>query len=1065
MGSLWLILGRLVNKEATTMKKSDGQDIILGLDIGVQSIGWALLSRDKHDFSGIIATGARIFDPGVDGTQQDIQSGRDKAKGVDRRLNRQHRRLLKRRVERLRALAHLLQANDFLPSGEIDTPEQRDLFFKKLDSSLFAREDRILYSQVLPYRLRAQALDSKLTPHELGRAIYHLAHRRGYRPVSQKTARENPEQNKVETGIHSLNGKIRESGARTIGEYFFRINPAEERIRGRWTARDMFQQEFDAIWESQTRWHTYLTPALYKELHRAIFYQRPISWDRTTIGRCDLEKTKTRAPLCLLDAQRFRLLQRVNDLTIIGFAHDDITLVERRLCDHERAAALVYLENEGDLTFKKLKNKILKLPKTARFNLEDTGEDKLFGNRTRKEMLKVFGERWNTLASAQQDEAVEDARITVKRSRLEKLAREKWQLLDDGNIELFCTLRDRLEDGHCALSKTALKRLLPHMECGTPYATARKLEYGNTPPPAIADELPPVRQAPFPELRNPIVSRALTELRHIVNAIIHEYGKPEEIRIELGRDLKRSRKDRAKAFKRNLDQRRKREDARLALEQQFARKVTENEVDKYLLWKECDEICPYTGAPIPFSQLFCETPQFDIEHIIPFSRSLDDSFLNKTLCCLDENRNPLRKGNRTPFEAYGGNRARWADILQHVKNFKGDAAEEKLRRFQLEHLEDFEDFTSRQLNDMRYASRLAIQYLGLLYGTGAGGVDGEGTRRIQAGRGEVTKYLRDEYGLNRVLGDGGTKNRNDHRHHAIDAIAIALSDPIRIRTLSDAADHRHVDRRRRFARLPPPWPSFLGDVMQSVSKVHVSCRQNRGVNQAMHDATLYALRKDNNGRLSTHIRKVLNNKWTEKQMAEICDRVVKEAVLAHWQHNARDSKKAFGDLINNPPRMPSGTPIRRVRVKIKDTVVPLAKGVKKRFVITGSNHHMELVEKVDNGKSCWNGHVVSTLEAMSRLRLKQPLIKREWPEGQRFVCTLTGGELFLLNTEIGGQNLFRVRSVSNGKVEYVNLNDARLKEEIKSTHEWMTSSPNELRKKGFQKCIVTPLGQIRKAND
>jgi CRISPR-associated endonuclease Csn1 len=63
-----------------------------------------------------------------------------------------------------------------------------------------------------------------------------------------------------------------------------------------------------------------------------------------------------------------------------------------------------------------------------------------------------------------------------------------------------------------------------------------------------------------------------------------------------------------------------------------------NDIVKYLLAKECEMICPYTGRSISRNGLFGTNPEFEIEHIIPLSISLDDSFVNKTLCFCEENR-------------------------------------------------------------------------------------------------------------------------------------------------------------------------------------------------------------------------------------------------------------------------------------------------------------------------------------------------------------------------------------------------------------------------------------------
>ena len=211
--------------------------------------------------------------------------------------------------------------------------------------------------------------------------------------------------------------------------------------------------------------------------------------------------------------------------------------------------------------------------------------------------------------------------------------------------------------------------------------------------------------------------------------------------------------------------------------------VTNSDILKVRLAEECNWQCPYTGKSIPMEALVGKHSQFDIEHIIPFSRSLDNSFLNKTLCYHEENRGV--KQNQTPYEAYASNETRWAEIIGRVKRFRGSAAHAKLRKFLQKELDD--EWAARMLQDTRYMSRLATEYLGLLYG---GTIDADHSRRVQVSAGRITAYLRDEWGLNAILADGDEdeKNRADHRHHAVDAVVIALTDTKTVENLSHSAE-------------------------------------------------------------------------------------------------------------------------------------------------------------------------------------------------------------------------------------------------------------------------------------
>ena len=235
------------------------------------------------------------------------------------------------------------------------------------------------------------------------------------------------------------------------------------------------------------------------------------------------------------------------------------------------------------------------------------------------------------------------------------------------------------------------------------------------------------------KVRNPVVNRSINQTRKIVNAVIGKYGKPDYIHIELARDMKNSKKRREEYTKEVKSNEKNREWAKkIILEQAGIENPSREDVLRVLLGEECGWICPYTGRSISISGILGKNSQFDIEHIIPFSRSLDDSFLNKTLCYHEENRNV--KKNQAPYEAYG-NSPKYEEIIQRVSRFNGQCMAKKLYRFKLKNTEELEDFSNRQLNDTRYASREAVGFLSSLYG---GEIDKDGTRRIQAVTGGIT---------------------------------------------------------------------------------------------------------------------------------------------------------------------------------------------------------------------------------------------------------------------------------------------------------------------------------------
>lgn len=1037
-------------------------ETILGLDIGAASIGWALIRQQNGNPNRLIDLGVRVFEAGTEG---EIESGKDESRAKARRDARLQRRQTYRRAQRMRRLAVLLQANGLLPDGDLACDTVRDDVLKALDRDLYRRhadnnssgEDGRKPLDQLPYFLRARALDHPLSAFELGRALYHLAQRRGFLSNRKATKKDKEEEGEVKAGIAALENHIATAGKRTLGEYFAGLDPHEQRIRHRWTSRAMYQAEFNAIWAAQAPHHPdILNDELKKRLLRAIFYQRPLRSQKGLIGKCELESGRRRAPIALLQAQRFRLLQKVNDMEIV--AQD---FARRKPTPDERATILDVLEHNDEVTFAALR-KALKLPKGHTFNLEQGGEKKLFGNRTAARLRAIFGDRWDAFTDDERDRIVEDVRSIQKEQTLEKRGRNAWGL-DEQAAKSFGALN--LEDGYLSLSRQAITKLLPLMEQGIPFATAKKQVYGDQRDSWLVEALPRIGEAPI-EVRNPAVERALTELRKVVNAVIGKHGKPDIIRIELARDLKRSRKDRTAIWQKNRANEASREAAaRRILSETGNTNPSREDILRVVLAEECNWRCPYTDKQISMGALLGSASQFDIEHIIPYNRCLDDSFMNKTLCYNEENRN--RKRNKTPYEAYGSDPECWEAILERVKRFKRakDDPGGKLRRFLMTSVEDFRTISNRQLNDTRYVSTLAADYLALLYG---GRIDANGRRRIQASRGQVTADLRRAWNLNKILGDGGEKSRDDHRHHAVDAVAIALTDDATVKALSTANERAGAEGRRAWWKgVPVPWNDFLKDVQAAIERTVVSRRVSRKVNGPLHEETYYSrTHPDEDGNDCVHVRKRIDA-LSVHEVDAIVDAAVRERVKAALAD--RDPKRAFQDPKTHPyleSRDGRKIPIHKVRIRKNLTTFPIAEGPRQRYVVPAANHHMEILEVKDRkGEPRWEDVVVDQYTALNRLKAGQPVVQRDHGPDKRFMMSLSVGEVIEIDVEDGKRGLFVIRSLSKGHVEFVSLTDARRKADIKKTGDWWSNPANTLRQWNCRKVFVTPLGEVRPAND
>jgi len=369
---------------------------VLGLDIGSASLGWAAISVDTFGRPAeLIRAGVRIFEPGVDGTSLDIEQGKDQSKTVERRTARLRRRQLRRRAARQRELFRLLQDSGLLPApaeGGGASSMKRHAALDSLDRRLSLRFRKEYggdaFDQLPLYMLRKRALYEPLARDELGRILFHLSQRRGFksnRKDVKKSAKEDDDQGQVKERINELWTKMKESGAKTLGEYLAGLDPHTQKVRRRWTARKMFEDEFALIWEKQQPYHpTILTPELRAKVAHLLFFQRPIAKQEHLIGKCELEAGKRRAPWASLAAQRFRILQKVNDFQMSRAG----SLETIRLTEPQREKLYELLDRKGTQAFSKIRTE-LEIKPELRINLERT-EKSMRGNFTQKHMLSVF---------------------------------------------------------------------------------------------------------------------------------------------------------------------------------------------------------------------------------------------------------------------------------------------------------------------------------------------------------------------------------------------------------------------------------------------------------------------------------------------------------------------------------------------------------------------------------------------------------------------------------------------------------------------------------------------------
>lgn len=1026
----------------------------LGLDMGANSIGWALISEKKNT---IVSCGVRIFPEGV----ANFDTGKEISRNEARRLARSARRIKDRRVRRRTILTEaLVQAGLF--------PENKD------------EQEKLLASD--PYELRAHAVQEELAPYQIGRALLHLNQRRGFQS-NRKTDKSDSE---VKGMLAEISDLSKDMAGQTLGQYlhgkqqaFDHVNRVDnDHVRKRHTRRQMFIDEFDAIWDYQQQHHSDLLtektkhgkagrlsdPVKPRQLDHPddhltaygifgiMFFQRKMYWPKSMIGLCDLEPKERRCARADRFAQRFRLLQDVNNLRLI----DRSVNQERALSDEERTLLLDKLSKARDMSFDQMR-KALGFLEGIRFNLEAGKRKKLWGMPVDKILAspKVFGSSWWSHPEAFRNSVVQT--IIDKEDDEDALlehATQDWGL-DENHAEALLRESNKFPAGHLHLSRKALKKLLPHMEKGMVFmaddeSNSAMHAAGYLRPDQlqkrIFDILPDPKRmndCPIGDIPNPVVKRSLVELRKLVNAIIREYGKPDSIHVEMTRELRQSH-DARKEYNKNI---RSREELRGNAASELREhniQVTRDSINRYLLWQEQNTACIYSGRKIGFSQLY--GGEIEIDHILPYSRSLDDSLMNKVVCFTQENRG---KDQQTPYEWMAAtNPERYDTICQRAEVLPYP----KRRKF-IQKDVNLDDFIARQLVDTGYISRASAEYLRCLF---------DKPHRVLGLKGQLTAELRWQWGL-------GAKNRDDHTHHAVDAIIVALTNRSRLQHLSKI--RKSGGTRTTGEVLPEPWEDFRENVEESISRINVSHRVRRKVSGKLHEDSLYG-KTDEVGQVT--IRKsVLSLSANEidnirdPAIRNIIKKRLDKAGVSYGRGQkltaSQWSKTIKGTLGNedDPLCMPSGMPIKKVRVTKVDNSIQLMRGGKSNqaYVKPGSTHHVCIFEYEDSGKTKRELIATTMLEASNRLKNKMPIINRDHPKrsGSKFIMSLSQGEMVV--ADIKGEKhllVFKTSSSISGQMWFDCHSDAGKK---KKSFSFMPNTFNA------KKVTVDLLGRIRWAND
>ena len=1035
----------------------------LGLDLGTNSIGWCVLDLDAHRTpTGVRDCGVRIFADG-----RDPQSGTSLA--ADRRLARGARRNRDRYKLRRKDLINALVRHHLMPED---------------------KDARKALEGLDPYDLRARGLDEALTPHELGRAIFHLAQRRGFRSNRISDAGDDDESGKVKSAGARLDDLMDNAGARTLGEYLNARHQDRTGVRARlkgtgakaeydlYPQRAMLEHEFDTLWAAQAERNEALTDDARDNIRAIVFRQRPL---RPQVpGKCALDPATGpddsdgfRAPWALPLAQKFRILQELANTRIVAANQS-----ERLLTLAERDKLLGQLLAKNKVTFTAMA-KSIGLGADERVNLEAPNRKDLKGDETAAvlDAKKVLDKGWRKLDFETRSAVIERLLAEPDEAKLVDWLKAEHEFDEDEAARLA---RARLPQSHCRLGRRALSRIVPIMEDqGLGYADAAAeagYHHSDRRPDDILDKLPYYgealaghvvgsgdpdhdEEARHGRIANPTVHIGLNQTRRLVNKLIEVHGPPAEIVVELARELKLNKEQKDRVRKEQADNTEANDKRREKIGEQGLADNGENRM-RMRLWEELNpddclnRRCPYTDEKISIEKLFSDA--VEIEHILPFSRTLDNSAANRTVAMRYANR---AKGNNSPHEAFGdsptisGRSYDWDAILGRA----GAMPPNKRWRFGADAMTRFEneerDFIARQLTDTQYLARVAREYLCHVCDA----------NKVWATPGRLTAMLRGWWGLNSILSDANLKNRTDHRHHAVDAVVAAVTDRGLLNRISrEAARGEEEDRKRLMADTPEPWENFRDDVRAAVNGIFVSHRPDHGRAGKLHEETAYGLVADPDAEDGYNLvyRKPLVSLNT-KEIVRIRDRDLRAAIQAHVDAapegtKLEDTLRDFSDAHN----------IRRVRLLKKEQgMIEIADGTGKPYkaVSPGDNHHIDVLAKPDGTWTVWT---VTVFEA-NKTNGGQPPWKTAHPAARR-VMRLHKGDLLKLSPSDGEpERIVRIQRLSPSNnvlylVDHLEAGDYQKRHnDTDDPFRWLFFNMNRLKDARARKVHVDVLGRVR----
>jgi len=747
----------------------------IGLDIGITSIGWATIKTNEGEMTRIGEMGVRIFDK-----PENPKDGASLA--LPRRQARSMRRRLRRHKHRIERIKMLFENTGIMTKVQIDK----------------MYNDFKIQPNV--YRLRYEALDRLLAVDEFVRVLIHISQRRGFK--SNRKAETSNEKSDTGKLLHAVEHNLHlmeEKGYRTVGEMFyldfdFQKNKRNKADDYRHTiSRQLLQNEISQIFKVQREYGNKYADEMIENEYSSIFASQrcfdqgpggnsPYGGNQIEkmLGICTFEPEERRAVKASYTFERFMLINKVNTLRIrkTGEGYRQLSMDEKRKIINEAY-------NTNEIKYSKLRN-LLSLASDESFkgltygmksqhDIEKTNFVRLHAYHEIRKAVDLWEIGYIKKLSTEQLNEVGYA-LTVFKNDIQITEHLIHAGIQPKAIEQLLKLSFD-KTGH--LSIKAMTKILPYIEQGMDYDKAcieAGYDFRAHSSNIKSIKLPPLD---FEHITNPVVKRALSQSIKVINAIVHQYGSPDGINIELAREMSKNFIERGEVQKSMEQNQAVNEKLCERLIHEFGLLSPKGEdIVKLKLYEEQDGWCLYSCKKLDLKRVFYEPGYADIDHIIPYSICFDDSYKNKVLVSGNENR---QKGNQLPLEYLHDTPERLDQYLSLIDTMKLPYLKKQNLLKKNISKDEEEEFKDRNLNDTRYITKELANHIrdNLHFAE----TSDNRAKRVISVNGQVTAYMRRRWGLTKMREEGDL-------HHTLDAVVIACINDSIIQRVSNYHKHK-----------------------------------------------------------------------------------------------------------------------------------------------------------------------------------------------------------------------------------------------------------------------------------